>query len=126
MNNATTLTISLQYGNANSTSEQFIFSVTGTNCPTNTALTLQDNGAAHVNLTAYLPAPNSQGQQVAVTSSVPIPAAYTGTLVVTATAPQGQTFGSNATLSVTAYQLASSTASDRQQRVPETRRPTAC
>jgi len=70
-----------------------------------------------VSLSATLPAANSQGQQIGMTSQVSIPGKYSGTLLVQATAPAGTSFPSNWTLQVTAFQLSQPNAPERERRV---------
>lgn len=111
----TSKVVGAQYSNANPGSESYFFSVTATNCPTGTKLTFQDLNAG-VNLSATLPSANSQGEQIATTSSATIPGGYSGTLVVGAVAPTGQTFSSKYTMRPTAYQVSSEGASEREKR----------
>jgi hypothetical protein len=88
-----TVVQSLQFANANNTSAQMIFEIQATNCPTNTAVLFQcTDPACPIDVTVYLPQPDSEGNQTTSTTQT-VPANYSGTILVQGTAPSGKQFG---------------------------------
>jgi len=111
-----TKTITAQYGNANNTAAEFVFSATALNCPTGTTLSFSDpNCTPPVNLSATLPAPDPEGEQVVMTSEVEIPAYYSGVITVQATAPSGQSFPADWQITIAAYQVVNTETATRKE-----------
>jgi len=108
--------LATQYGNANNSTDEFFFGVTAQNCPTGTTISFADPSCSPpVSLSATLGAPNSNGEQLAITSEVAIPANYSGIITVQATAPAGKSFPANWQIAVEAYQVVNPDTATRKE-----------
>ncbi|MFZ1219461.1 MAG: hypothetical protein WAO00_09215, partial [Chthoniobacterales bacterium] len=104
--------MSYVFGNMNQSSGYYYFQLkaaSGNNYPTNTGLQVQCTDLrCQFNWTGTLPAPDGQGNQITGFQQF-IPGNITTTLTATMTSPNGQPFPANSRLSLTYYQVPSST-----------------
>jgi hypothetical protein len=103
-NGATQILQTLAFGSDDPDSNEFHFSVNGTDMPVGTSVTLQCTAqGATFNQTVTLPAADPLGNQLAGFDQV-LPGNFQAGLSVTATPPAGQSFQTGSTLSVTYYE----------------------
>ncbi len=112
-----TMVLTSAFGNLDSVSHRFYFSLVGQGIPTGSTIEAQcSDPRAHFTKQLPVPAPNPNGEQVTGFEET-LPGGFTGALAISVTAPSGVQIGGGAVLQVACHQLPSEEPSEVEREV---------